>query len=251
MTLNFFLMMIFWLNTVVRYLVCILYFFSSSVSNVNCLLCCFAVAGAPLRALIKKSPRMISESLMALLAQRGATSLAAKAPESTGEKGDEETSRPSNLISKVVDVEPDASADPPQKEIVELSPDKERKRLRDDGDGSSRSCHKKSKSSSRSKGADVNKPPKIPVTGSFSQAVAHAKDHLDKVCVSCCRYYSCLFSYSILFLLLVLILCAPPFQLVADFATLVSLTPRVDEAAISRLQSEVDALKEQKSLVDD
>lgn len=41
-------------------------------------------------------------------------------------------------------------------------------------------------------------------------------------------------------------------QLVADFDALLSLSPRcADEAVVTRLQSEIDALKEQKSHVDD
>lgn len=142
----------------------------------------FAVAGAPLRALIKKSPKMMSDTIMALLAQRGATSLAARAPESAGEKGDEETSRPSKPIPAIVDVEPDPSAELPSTEVVDLSNEKERKRHRKNGDESSHSHRKKSKSSSRSKSSDVVKPPKVPIAGSFPQAVTTAKNRLDQVC---------------------------------------------------------------------
>ena len=145
-----------------------------------------AVAGAPLRALIKKAPKMMSDTIMALLAQRGATSLAARAPESAGEKGDEETSRLSKPIPTIVHVEPDSSADPPSTEVVDLSHDKEKKRHRKGGDEASHSHRKKSKSSSRSKSSDVVKPPKIPTTGSFPQAVTTAKNRLDQVCKFIC-----------------------------------------------------------------
>ena len=140
------------------------------------------MAGAPLRALIKKSPKMISESIMALLAQRGATSLVARAPESAGEKEDEGTSRPTDITPKTLDVEPDSSVDPPKNEVVALSTKKERKRQCKNTDGSSHSHHKKSKGHSSSKAVDTTRPPKAPVTGSFPQAMATAKGHLDQVC---------------------------------------------------------------------
>ena len=126
---------------------------------------------------------------MALLAQRGATSLAARALESAGVKGDEEKSRPSNPTPKALDVEPDPSADLPNTEVVDLSTEKERKRHHKGGDDPSHSHRKKSKSSSGSKGTHVAKPPKAPVTGSFPQAVATAKNHLYQVCEVVCLYY--------------------------------------------------------------
>lgn len=139
------------------------------------------MAGAPLRALIKKSPKMMSDAIMALLAQRGATSLAARAPESAGEKGDEETSRPTKPISQVIEVEPVLSVEVPSTEVVDLSTEKERKRHRKNSDEPSHSHRKKSKSGSRSKSSDTVKPPKAPVTGSFPKAVTTAKNHLDQV----------------------------------------------------------------------
>lgn len=139
------------------------------------------MAGAPLRAFIKKRPKMMSDAIMALLAQRGATSLAARAPESAGEKGDEETSRPTDPTLKALEVEPVPSAELPSTEVVDLSTEKERKRHRKGDDGPSHSRHKKSKSSSRSKSSGVVKPPKIPVAGSFPQAVTTAKGRLDQV----------------------------------------------------------------------
>lgn len=139
------------------------------------------MAGAPLRALIKKSPKMISESIMALLAQRGATSLVARAPESAGDKGDEGTSQPTVVTPKTLDVEPDSSVNPPKNEVVDLSTEKERKRHRKNTDGSSHSHRKKSKSHSSSKAVGATQPSKAPVTGSFPQAMATAKGHLDQV----------------------------------------------------------------------
>lgn len=87
------------------------------------------VAGEPLRSLLRRHPRMPSEAILSMLAQRGASSMVNRSTEGTTEAGAEETSRA---------VEPDLEIigeghTVAKEESGIVTREKSKKRLRKDG----------------------------------------------------------------------------------------------------------------------
>lgn len=89
----------------------------------------FAVAGEPLRSLLKRHPRMPSEAILSMLAQRGASSMVNRSAEGVTEAGVEETSRAVESDLEIIGEGPSVV----KEDSGIITREKSKKRLRKDG----------------------------------------------------------------------------------------------------------------------
>lgn len=156
------------------------------------------MAGEPLRVLLKKPRKMLSSALLSMLAKKGASSMAGKGIEFTGEKDFEETSKlkcTAVNTSGSVEMVGDACGTPVGSIAARIS---ERKRTRRVDVEEPSSLVKKSKGVIKLRGVEAGKsrddvasmlesggPVQPSGDEAFSavRAAASAKDLLDQVCV--------------------------------------------------------------------
>ena len=168
------------------------------------------VAGEPLRALLRSPRKMLSSALKSMLIQRGASSIAGKGIEFSGEKDFEESSKPKAVeaeASKSLEVLGEVSGTRVESIAARTS---DRKRSRRHEEEVAQPSEKRSKGLMKLRGNDVKKPevPSKEVEGllgdevfSASKAAKTAKDLLDQV-----RVFS-IFSLSF-FLLICLVIAS-------------------------------------------
>lgn len=161
------------------------------------------MAGKRLSALLRRHPSMPSDHVMAMLAQRGASSLNVRSSGGATEAGAEETSR---AVEPILDITGDGlSGDKSAAGVV--TRDKSKKRLRKDGAPPRSHQHKKAKGVSTSssgeplktamdRSADVESLLGIS-SSSKKEFLKDFKGHLDQVTL--CSF----FTYSVLWLFFV------------------------------------------------